>query len=146
MNFRVLLKNHFCPFDFDLTVVIEAISILLILPHLLRKDLNVASSIIALLYKTLSQFSVSFASFCAISSLCTKSALLSAYFASAMFALMEDALRISCLVYSGRPFILEQSSVISTANSIASSWEVFGINSPFCPLTRSDIDGVAVVI
>ena len=145
-NFQVLRGNHFCPLIFALTVVIEAINILLILPHLFRKDLKVSSSIMPLLNNTESQFSVSFASFCAISSLCTKSALLSAYFASAMFALMEDALRISCLVYSGRPFILEQSSVISTVNSIESSWEVFGINSPFCPLTRSDIDGDAVVI
>ena len=52
-----------------LTVVIEAISIRLIFPHLLRKDLNVTSSIITLLYKTQSQVSVSLASFCAISSL-----------------------------------------------------------------------------
>ena len=113
-----------------LTVVIEAISIRLIFPHLLRKDLNVTSSIITLLYKTQSQVSVSLASFCAISSLCTKSALLSAYFASAIFALMDDAERISCLVYSGRPFIFEHNSVISTANSMESSCEVFGINTP----------------
>ena len=132
-NFRVLLKTHFCPLIFALTVVIEAINILLILPHLFRKDLKVSSSIMPLLNNTESQFSVSFASFWAISSLWTKSALLSAYFASAMFALIDDALRISCFVYSGRPFILEQSSVISTVNSIASSWEVFGIRNSFCP-------------
>ena len=130
---RVLLKNHLSTLVFALTVVIDAISIRLILPHLLRKDLNVASSIIPLLNNTESQFSVSFASFCAISSLCTKSALLSAYFASAIFALIEDALRISYFVYSGRPLIFEQRSVISTANSIASSCDVFAINTPLSP-------------
>ena len=72
-----MLKTHLSTLVFTLTVVIEAINIRLILPHLLRKDLKVSSSIMALLYKTLSQVSVSFASFCAISSLCTKSALLS---------------------------------------------------------------------
>ena len=107
-----MLKNHLSTLVFALTVVIDAISTRLILPHLLRNDLKATSSIMALLYKTLSQVSVSFASFCAISSLCTKSALLSAYFASAMFALMEDALLISCFAYSGRPLIFEQSSVI----------------------------------
>ena len=152
-----MLKTHICPLDFDLTVVIEAINILRILPHLFRKDLKVSSSMISLLNKTVSQFSVSFASFWAISSLWTKSALLSAYFASAIFALIEEALRISYFVYSGRPFIFEHSSVISTANSIASSCEVFAIACSFlCPpsvewyeswlLKSRDIDGVAVVI
>jgi len=98
MIFLVLLKGYFCSFDIlFFTVVIEAINILLSLPHLFRKDLKVSSSIMPLLHKTLSHVSVSFASFCAISNLCTKSALLSAYLASAIFALMEEALRISCL-------------------------------------------------
>ena len=49
--------------DLFFTVVIDAISIRLILPHLFRNDLNVGSLILPLLKSTFNQVSVSFASF-----------------------------------------------------------------------------------
>ncbi len=75
-------------------VVTDAMSFLLIVPHLLSKDLYVISSILLLRNNNSNQYSVSKLSFKAISNLFIKSALLCAYFASCIFAPMDDEERI----------------------------------------------------
>ena len=90
MSFRVLLKSNICLQAFSFAVVMEAMSLRRIEPHLLRKSLWVISVILPFLKISSSQYSVSEHSFKEISNLFIKSALLCAYFASWIFAPIDD--------------------------------------------------------
>ncbi len=57
MDLSEVVDGYFI--SLDLTVVMEDINILLIFPHLFRRDLKVCSSIILLLPKMLNHVSVS---------------------------------------------------------------------------------------
>ena len=118
-------------------VIHDAVSILLILPHKLRYDLNVGSSIAPDARMSLSQLSVSAHSFRAISNLECISARLCGYCASVMFAkTLEEDFFIWKTVLESILYSVQRLAILIANSSPYSKSKLRFISIPFRTKSR----------